>query len=144
MSAWAANLHDFGILAKLTNGTLFVQDAVYHKTCMSRYYNRHISCLTKTHNKGKNSQYELQSIALADIVAYSIEDDSDGPFYIIDLAELYKNRLRELGGVVPEQVHTSHLQERILSQFHGWKVKMQRKNCTLHVMLKLERQLYVI
>ena len=39
----------------------------------------------------------VESIALAETVAYLIEDDSDGPFYTKDLVELYKTRLKELG-----------------------------------------------
>ena len=37
-------------------------------------------------------------------MAHVIEDDSDGPFYTIVLAELYKTRLKELGGVVPDKI----------------------------------------
>ena len=41
----------------------------------------------------------VESIALAETVAYLIEDDSDGPFYTKDLVELYKTRLKELGDI---------------------------------------------
>ena len=49
-------------------------------------------------------------------MAYVIEDDSDGPLYTIVLAELYKTRLKELGGLVPDRIHTPCSQECILSQ----------------------------
>jgi len=71
------------MLGKRTSGDLFAQDAVYHKECMTKYYTRHRSCLRNRHNEGKASQSELEGIALAETVAYVIEDDSDGPYYII-------------------------------------------------------------
>ena len=80
--AWATDLEDFDMLGKLTSGDLFAQDAVYHKECMTKYYTRHRSCLCNQHNEGKVSQSELEGIALAETVAYVIEDDSDGPYYI--------------------------------------------------------------
>ena len=36
--------------------------------------------------------------------------------FISQLAELCTTRLKELGGIIPDRVHTPHLQERILSQ----------------------------
>ena len=113
--AWATNLEDFDMLGKLASGDLFAQDAVYHKECMTKYYT-HRSRLSKKRTEGKISQSELEGIALAETVAYVIEDDSDGPFYTIELADLYKARLEELGGIVPDRVHTSRFQQRILSQ----------------------------
>ena len=83
---------------------------------MFRYYNRHKSSPRKTHSKHTISQSELEGIALAETVLYVVEDDSDGPFYIIELAELYTNRLKKLGGAVPGKIHTPRFQERILSQ----------------------------
>ena len=74
-----------------------------------KYYTRHRSQLRKKRSEGKTSQSELEGIALAETVAYVIEDDSDGPFYTIVLAELYKTRLKELGGVRSsrQDTHTS-------------------------------------
>ena len=114
--AWATNLDDFDMLGKLANGDLFAHDAVYHKECMTRCYTRHRSRLHKKRSEGKISQSELEGIALAETVAYVTESDSDGPFYIVELAELYKTRLKELGGIVPDRVHTPRFQERILLQ----------------------------
>ena len=56
---------------------LFAKDAVYHKECMTKYYTRHRSRLRKKHSEGKTSQSELEGIALAETVAYVIEDESD-------------------------------------------------------------------
>ena len=64
------------------------------KKCMTRYYTRHRSCLRKKCSEEKISQSELEGIALAETVAYVTESDSDGPFYIVELAELYQTRLR--------------------------------------------------
>ena len=104
------------MLAKLPQGDLFANDAVYHKDCMSRYYNLHTSCLRKKRDDGRVNQSELEGIALAETVAYVVDDDSDGPFYIAELGELYKERLKQLGGIVPDRIHTPRFQERILSQ----------------------------
>ena len=113
---WASNLGDFHMLGKLPQGDLFANDAVYHKDCMSRYYNLHTSCLRKKRDDGRVNQSELEGIALAETVAYVVDDDSDGPFYIAELGELYKERLKQLGGIVPDRIHTPRFQERILSQ----------------------------
>ena len=83
---------------------------------MTKYYTHHRSCLRNRHNEGKVSQSELEGIALAETVAYVIEDDNDGPYYITELADLYTARLNELGGMVPDRIHTTRFQERILSQ----------------------------
>ncbi len=114
--AWATNLDDFNMLGELANGDLFAHDTVYHKECMTKYYTRHRSCLRKKHSEGKISQSEIEGIALAETVAYVTESDSDSPFYISELAELYKTKLDELGGTVPIRIHTPRFQERILSQ----------------------------
>ena len=85
--AWATNLEDFDMLRKLASGDLFAQDAVYHKECMTKYYTHHRSRLRNNRTEGKISQSDLEGIALAETVAYVIEDDSDGPFYTIELAD---------------------------------------------------------
>ena len=70
----------------------------------------------KKHSNHTMSQSELEGISLAENVACVVEDDSDGPFYIIELAELYTSRPNGLGGAVPGRIHTPLFQERILSQ----------------------------
>ena len=76
----ATNLEDFDMLGKLASGDLFAQDAVYHKECMTKYYTRHRSCLCNRRNEGKVSPSELEGIALAETVAYVVDDDSDDPY----------------------------------------------------------------
>jgi len=80
---------------------------------MTNYYTCHRSCLYNKCSEGKFSQSELEGIALAETV---IEDDSDGPYYITELADLYTARLSELGSMVPNRIHTTQFQEHILSQ----------------------------
>ena len=74
------------------------QDAVYHKEFMTKYYTHHRSHLRKKQSEGNTSQSELEGFAVAETVAYVIEEESDSAFYKIELAELYKTRLKELGG----------------------------------------------
>ena len=112
----ATNLNDFEMLVELENGDLFSHDTVYHKESTFGYYNRHKSSLHKTQSNHTMIQSELECIALAENVAYVVEDDSDGPFYIIELAELCTSRFKKLGGAVPGRIHTPRFQERILSQ----------------------------
>ena len=130
--AWATNMKDFYMLGKLSAGDLFAQGALYHKECMTKYYTQHRSCLRKKHNDSVANQSELEDIALAEIVSYVIEGDSDGPFYITDLAEMYKTRLTELGGIVPNRIHSSRFQNRILSQI-PW-MTSQKESEILHCM----------
>ena len=104
------------MLGKLESGDLFAQDTVYHKQCMMKYCTRHRSCLRNWLSEGKVSQSELEGTALAETVAYVVEDDTDGPCYMTELADLYTARLNELGGLVPDKIHKTLFQERILSQ----------------------------
>ena len=61
----------------------------------------------------------LEGIALAETVAYLIEDDSDGPFYTKDLAELYKTRIKELGDInKSNSLSWLDLQVLVLQMFH--------------------------
>ena len=60
----------------------------------------------------------LEGIPLAETVAYVVEDDSDGPFYTKDLAELYKTRLKELGGIDYISLSWLDLQMLVLLMFH--------------------------
>ena len=94
--AWATNLEDFDMLGKLASGDLFAQDAVYHKECMTKYYTHHRSRLRKKRTEGKISQSELEGIALAETVAYVIEDDSDGLFYTIEPAIHLREQIFDL------------------------------------------------
>ena len=60
----------------------------------------------------------LEVIALAERVAYVIEDDSDGPFYTKDLADWYKTRLKELGGIGYIYLSWLDLQVLVLQLIH--------------------------
>ena len=60
----------------------------------------------------------LEGIALAETVAYVIEDYSDGPFYIKDLAQLYITRLKELGGIDYFSLSWLDLQMLVLQLFY--------------------------
>ena len=40
-------------------------------------------------------------------------------FKMVDLAALYKKRFEELGGILPDRVHSTRLKERLLSQIDG-------------------------
>ena len=60
----------------------------------------------------------LEGIALAETVAYVIEDDSNGPFYTNDVAELYKTRLKELSGIDNISSSWMNLQMLVLQLFH--------------------------
>ena len=82
MRAWATNIGDLDVLGKIANGDLFADDAVYHKECMTKYYTRHRSHLRKKHSEGKTNQSKLEGIAFVETVAYVLESESDGPFYI--------------------------------------------------------------
>ena len=60
----------------------------------------------------------LEGIALAETVPYVIKHDSDGPFYTKDIAELYKTRLKELGGINYISLSWLNLQMLVLQLFH--------------------------
>ena len=57
------------MLSELANDDLFANDTVYHKECMSRYYNRHKSNFRKKYSNDTMSQSELKGISFAETVA---------------------------------------------------------------------------
>ena len=114
----ALKLQDKPLLAKLSAGDLIAQEAKYH-----------VKCLTSLYNKARDAKFceETESdainhgIAFAGLVSYIEEclmSDQVAPvFKMVDLANLYTNRLDQLGTSVTNRVHTTRLKERILAYF---------------------------
>ena len=72
-------MNDFELFARLpTGGDLFANETVYHKLCMSEYHNEYRTAVRNACDS-KMSQHESERVALADIVEYIIEYESDGP-----------------------------------------------------------------
>lgn len=55
-------------------------------------------------------------------------------FYMMKFAEMYKTRLKELGGIVPDRVHITRFQRRILSQIPWMSGLNAGKKAALHSM----------
>ena len=94
----------------------FAQDALYHKECMTKYYTHHWSCLCKKCMQGYDYSVSAGRKWSLLKVSYVIEGDSDGPFFITDLSAMHRTKLMDLGGIVPDRIHTYQFQDCIMSQ----------------------------
>ena len=116
MRRCALEVQDTALLAKLAAGDMIAIDAKYHHHCLRSLYNRAREAAPKG-NDGDDSC--LHGIAFAELVAYmedmNSDEDSAPVFKQIDIAQLYKVRLEQLGLTVEKRIHTTRLKNRLLS-----------------------------
>ena len=129
----ALHLQDKPLLAKLSAGDMVAQDAEYHVKCLVALYNRARetrSCSTETDVDAVN-----HGIAFAELVSYMEEarvDNLIAPiFKLSDLANLYSNRLEQLGTKLSGRVHSTKLKNRILAHFPNMESHPQGRDVIL-------------
>ena len=111
-------LQDFDLLAKLSEGDMIAQDAMYHPLWLLAFYKK-----AKSANGNSapivDEEKELHGMVLAELLVFmQLERDRLGGncvFKMADLAALYKKRFEDLGGVLPERVHSTRLKLRLLA-----------------------------
>ena len=122
----ALNAGDTALLAKLAAGDMTAIEATYHQHCLRSLYNRARQEAPKD-NDGQESC--LHGIAFAELVACLEEmnnDEDNAPvFKLIDIAQLYKVRLEQLGLTLDKRIHTTRLNNRLLSALPGLKAHSQ-------------------
>ena len=90
-------------------------EAKYHHDCLHRLYNRGRKVVHKSNDEDDSC---LHGIAFAELVAFlegTNSDDSAAVFKLTDIAQMYKTRVEQLGGIVATCIHTTRLNNRLLS-----------------------------
>ncbi|XP_068704634.1 52 kDa repressor of the inhibitor of the protein kinase-like [Montipora foliosa] len=92
-----------------------VIDSYYHISCLTALYNR-LRSIPPKEEENITTQVLLEAFAVAELVAYIGDNAKQTVFKLSDLSKLYSCRLEQLGAYVPEQVTSTRLKERLLSQ----------------------------
>ena len=116
------------LLAKLENGDLIAQDALYHAICLCDLYRKSESTIdeSKVHS---DYEKQLHGTVLSELVAYIEETSLHNNvfrFKLADLRKMYEDRLKELG-VDVKLVYSTRLKQRILSQFEDMRSYVEGK-----------------
>ena len=112
---YATDLGDSRLLTKLAGGDMVATEAEYHANCLTSFYKLHLKYVERSSQTTTSNN--IHGIVFAEVVAYIEEaryDDDKPMFKLVDLVQLYNDRLRELGE--DDKVHSSRLKEKILSQ----------------------------
>ena len=93
------------------------KDAIYHSKRLLTLYRRskQKSCVLDDNKNGFEKQVHGQ--VLGELTLYmeqTTNEDRGYIFKLADLANLNKNRVRELGGHTPGRVHTTKLKQRLM------------------------------
>ena len=127
-------LEDSCLHAKLQNGDLIAQDAMYHKVCLSNFYRS----ASYKQLEGNFSDYKrkLQGIAFGEVVAFIEESlmastEQIPAFKLSDLIKLYVARLSALGVHLETRVHSTRFKKRLLSQFQDMSGYNDKKDVLL-------------
>ena len=123
---------DTALLAKLSTRDMIAIEAKYNQSCLRSLYNRARQEAPKG-NSGQESN--LHGIAFAELVAFMEDknnDEDNAPvFKLIDIAQLYKVRLEQLGLTLDTRIHTTRLKNRLLSALPGLKAHSQGRETLL-------------
>ena len=117
---------DTVLLAKLAAGDMLAIEAKYHQNSLCSLYNR----ARQEAPKGNDGQEScLHGIAFAELVAFledmNNDEDNSPVFKLIDIAQLYKVRLEQIGLTLHKRIHTTRLKNRLLSALPGLKAHSQ-------------------
>ena len=92
-------MQDTILLAKLSGGDMMSQDALYHTRCLVLFYRK----VDQLNDSQCTSETNTQShgIALSELLEYiedrRLESETKPVFKLTDLAQLYKQRINQLG-----------------------------------------------
>ena len=121
---YATILKDNTLLGKLRAGDMIAKAAMHHSKCLLTLYRRSKQKSCVLDDNENYFEKQIQDQVLAELARYMEEtanEDKEYIFKLFDLANLYKTRVRELGGHTPTSVHTTKLKQRL----------------TLHITLKM-------
>ncbi|KAK1876983.1 Lipoprotein-releasing system ATP-binding protein LolD [Dissostichus eleginoides] len=128
----ALELEDTVLLAKLAAEDMIAIEDKYHHHCLRSLYNRARQAAPKGNERDDSF---LHGRAFAELVAYledmKSDEDSAPVFKLIDIAQLYKIRLEQLGLTVEKQIHTTRLKNRLLSALPHLRAHSQGRDTLL-------------
>ena len=95
----------------------------------------HHDFLCSLYNRGNDGDSCLHGIAFAELVAFledmKSDEDSAPIFKLIDITQLYKDRLEQLGVTVEKRIHTTRLKNRLLSALPDLRAHSQGRDTLL-------------
>lgn len=109
-------LNDVKLIAKLSGGDVVAQELKYHPTCLASLYNKVRSHLSTQEGSANSNDAEKTccAIAFSELITYIIEscNSTEGPhtFRLVDLVQLYKQRVEQLG-IDSRVVNSTRLKE---------------------------------
>ena len=118
----ALKLQDQKLISQLSHSDLVAQEAKYHSNCLIKLYNA--SNRKTEEDEKENFDRVSHGIALVELLGY-IEDitlsvkDIAPVFKLVDLLQLYTDRLVELGVEITGRIHSTDLKNRILAYMPG-------------------------
>ena len=128
----AVKLQDTALLAKLSAGDMIAQEAKYHTQCLVSLYNKAREVATSDQREVDS---ECHDIAFAGLISYIEEARMDSlvvpVFKLTDLANMYSNRLEQLGNDLAGRVHSTRLKERILAYLPDMEAHKQGREVVL-------------
>ena len=107
------------LLGKLSVGDMMAQDAVYHKNCTLALYRKAKLKNPENETDSNKTEKQIHAQVLAELALYmeQVANEEKGTvFKLSELATIYKTRVQELGGHMPEKIHTTKLKNRLMIQ----------------------------
>ena len=112
----ATILEDVDLLAKLNSGYMIACDSVYHSPCLLDLYR-------KSYRKENEAVFDdtdkrFYGQVLVELVQYMeqvAKNENTYTFKLVDLAKLFKERVKEIGGHTPDRLHATKLKNRLLA-----------------------------
>ena len=104
-------------MGKLSAGDMIAKDVMYHSKCLLALYGRskQKSFVFDDNENDFENQVHGQVLAeLALCMEQTANEDKGYIFKLVDLPNLYKTWVRELGGHTPDRVHTTKLKQRLM------------------------------
>jgi hypothetical protein len=119
----ALSLSDHRLLAKLAVSDMIAQEAKYHQACLTNLYNRRRSVERERYREISSStpSDSAHSIVFAELTAYindvHVCDNITPVFKLVDLKNMYMNRLQQLTDITVQPINSTRLKEKLLTYF---------------------------
>ena len=111
-------LQDSFLHAKLQNGDMITQDAMYHKACLSNFYRKASAKRLEGHYT--DEMRKLPGIAFGQVVEFIEETVTNATqeiplFKLSDLVKLYNAQLKEFGVHLETRIHSTRFKLRLIT-----------------------------
>ncbi|KAJ8865799.1 hypothetical protein PR048_033321 [Dryococelus australis] len=113
-------VEDNDLSGRLSAGDMVTPEAKFHTSCLLQLYNK-ARKPKSGESEPNNHEKSLHAYILAELVMHIEEvcadDETSAVSKLADLADLYLNRLNQLGVQIDGRVHTTRLKQRVLAHF---------------------------